>query len=194
MRLEMTTEFMPLVDPGLYATTLGDYLYHDIADDHFDDFRNAIVQCGIAKINEILSYDLLVKVFGECKAENGEMNSPLFYNYTSDTIEFDLIVPDMTIKIIRKTEFGDKFFEWAKENFGSYDGFISFFPYRKEDFEKAVKTDGLKLSRAIAMVIMFGVEKAIGEAEMERHQRDFEDDVIETAYQNNWIKDEEEDN
>lgn len=192
MKLQMTTEFMPLIEPGLYGTTLGDYSY-DIVDDHIDDFRNAVVQCGIAKINEILSYDLLVKTFGECKAENGEMNSPQFYNYENDSIDFDLIVPDTTIKIIHKTEFGDKFFEWTKENFGSYSGFISFFPYRKEDFEMALKIDGLNLSRAIAMVIMFGVEKAIGKAEMERHQRDFEDDVIEIAYQNNWFEDEEED-
>lgn len=192
MRLQMTTEFMPLIEPGLYATTLGDYSNH-IMYDHLNDFRNAVAQCGIAKINEILSDDLLVRVFEECRAENGEMNSPRFYNYENDSIEFDLIVPDTTIKIIRKTEFGGKFFEWAKENFGSYDGFISFFPYEEEDFKEVLKTDGLNLSRAIAMVIMFGVEKAIGKAEMERYQRDFEDDVIEIAYQNNWFEDEEED-
>ena len=193
MRLQMTTEFMHLVEPGLYGTTLGDYSNH-IMYDHLDDFRNAVVQCGIAKINEILSEDSFVRALGECKAENGEMNSPQFYNYENDSIEFDLIIPDTTIEIIRKVELSDKFFEWTKENYGSHDGFISFFPYRKEDFEKALKTDGLKLSRAIVMVIMFAVERSIGKAEMERHQRDFEDDVIEIAYQNNWFEDEEEDN
>lgn len=193
MRLQMTTEFMHLVEPGLYGTTLGDYSNH-IMYDHLDDFRNAVVKCGIKKINEILSEDSFVRALGECKAENGEMNSPQFYNYENDSIEFDLIVPDTTIEIIRRAGLGDYFFKWAKEKFGSHDGFISFFPYEREKFEKALKTDGLDLSRAIAMLIMLGVELFIGEAEMERHQRDFEDDVIETAYQNNWFEDEEEDN
>lgn len=129
--------------------------------------------------------------FGKCKAKNGKLSSPRFYNYENDSIEFDLIVPDETIDLIRSIEYSDEFFKWAKENYGSYDGFISFFPYSKEKFENALKTDGLDLSRAVAMVIMKAVKDSISEEEMLRYQRNFEDDVMETANGNGWFMVEE---
>lgn len=190
MKLEMTTEFLHLIEPGTYGTNLGDAM-ENLDENYFDDFRNAIVEYGIEKINEMLSEDSIVALFGECKAENGSLNSPRWYNYENDSIEFDLIVPDETIKHVRNAEYNDEFFKWAKQNYGSYDGFISFFPYSKEKFENALETNGLDLSRAVAMVIMKAIENNIGEEEMLRHQREFEDDVMETGNKNGWYMVEE---
>ena len=190
MKLEMTTEFLHLIEPGTYGTNLGDAM-ENLDENYFDDFRNAIVEYGIEKINEMLSEDSIVVLFGECKAENGSLNSPRWYNYENDSIEFDLIVPDKTIDLIRNAEYNDEFFKWTKENYGSYDGFISFFPYSKEKFENALETNGLDLSRAVAMVIMKAIENNIGEEEMLRHQREFEDDVMETGNKNGWYMVEE---
>lgn len=190
MKLEMTTNFLHLIEPGTYGTNLGDAM-ENLDENYFDDFRNAIVEYGIEKINEILCEDSIVALFGKCKAENGSLNSPRWYNYENDSIGFDLIVPDTTIEYIRNAEYNDEFFKWTKENYGSYDGFISFFPYSKEKFENALETNGLDLSRAVAMVIMKAIENNIGEEEMLRHQREFEDDVMETGNKNGWYMVEE---
>lgn len=190
MKLEMSTEFLHLIEPGMYGTELGEALY-EVKDEYIKDFKNAVVDYGIDKINEILSEGSIVNLFGKCKAENGKLSSPRFYNYENDSIEFDLIVPDEVIEQIRNEKYDDKFFKWIKENYGSYDGFISFFPYSKEKFEDATKTNGLDLSRAVAMVMMKAVEDNISEEEIVIYQRDFEDDVIEAGNRNGWYMDEE---
>ena len=69
---------------------------------------------------------------GVCKVENASLNSPQFYNYENDSIEFDLIIPEETIEKFRNAEYDDDFFKWSKRNYGSYDGFISFFPYERQ--------------------------------------------------------------
>lgn len=192
MKLQMTTEFLHLIEPGTYGTNLGEYMFQ-IEDDYIDDFKNAIVSYGIDKINEMLSEDYIVALFGECKAENGSFNSPRWYNYENDSIEFDLIVPNTTINHIRNAEYNDEFFKWINKNYGSYDGFISFFPYDRDTFEAALKKiDGLDLSRAVAIVIMKAFEQNFGDKEMDRQQRDFEDDVIEEGNRNGWFIDESE--
>lgn len=50
MKLQMTTEFLHLIEPGTYGTNLGEYMFQ-IEDDYIDDFKNAIVSYGIDKIN-----------------------------------------------------------------------------------------------------------------------------------------------
>lgn len=192
MKLEMSTEFLHLIEPGMYGTELGEVLY-EVKEEYIKDFKNAVVDYGIDKINEILSEGSIVNLFEECKAENGKLSSPRFYNYENDSIEFDLIIPDEVIEQIRNAKYDDEFFKWTKENYGSYDGFISFFPYSKEKFEDATKTNGLDLSRAVAMVMMKAVEDNISEEEMLRHQREFEDDVMETGNKNGWYMVEEAD-
>lgn len=190
MKLEMTTDFLRIIEPGTYGTELGDFMYQ-LKDEYVNDFKNAIVEYGIAKINEMLSEDSIVALFDECKAENGKLRSPQWYNYENDSIEFNLIMPNSIIEYIRNAEYNDPFFKWAEENYGSYSGFISFFPYTKEKFVQALKTDGLDLSRAVAMVMMKAFEQNFGDEEMERHQRDFVDDVIEEGNKNGWFEYEE---
>lgn len=186
MKLEMSTDFLHLIEPGMYGTELGEVLY-EVKEEYIKDFKNAVVDYGIDKINEILSEGSIVNLFGECKAENGSLNSPRWYNYENDSIEFDLIVPDETIKHVRNAEYNDEFFKWAKQNYGSYSGFISFFPYEREQFEMALKTSDLDFSRAFAMVIMKAFEQNFCEEEKIEYQHNFEDDVIEEGNKNGWF-------
>lgn len=186
MMLHMTTDFLHLIEPGMYGTNLGEFMYQ-LADEYIDDFKNAIVLYGVDKINEMLSEDSIIESLGVCKVENASLNSPQFYNYENDSIEFDLIIPEETIEKFRNTEYDDEFFKWSKRNYGSYDGFISFFPYERQQFEMALKTSDLDLSRAISMIIMKIFEQEFGEDEIARCQRDFEDDVIEEGNRNGWF-------
>lgn len=186
MMLHMTTDFLHLIEPGMYGTNLGEFMYQ-LADEYIDDFKNAIVLYGVDKINEMLSEDSIIESLGVCKVENASLNSPQFYNYENDSIEFDLIIPEETIEKFRNAEYDDDFFKWSKRNYGSYDGFISFFPYERQQFEMALKTSDLDLSRAISMIIMKIFEQEFGEDEIARYQRDFEDDVIEEGNRNGWF-------
>ena len=186
MKVKMTTDFLHLIEPGTYGTNLGDAM-ENLDEDYFNDFRNAIVEYGIEKINEILSEDSIVALFGKCKAENGSLNSPRWYNYENDSIEFDLIVPDETIKHVRNAKYNDEFFKWTKQNYGSYSGFISFFPYKREQFEIALKTSDLDFSRAFAMVMMKAFEQNFCEEGIIEYQHDFEDNVMEEGNKNGWF-------
>ena len=102
-------------------------------------------------------------------------------------------VPDKTIVKMRNENYSDEFFHWAEENFGSYSGFISFFPYTKEKFRIAIQKNDLDLSRAVAIIIIKIFDEKMGTEEIARNQRDYEESVIETATRNGWIiyKDEE---
>lgn len=192
MKLEMSTKFMHVIEPGLYGTILGEQ-FEECCDEYINDFKRAVVDCGIEKINDILGEVRMQDWFGFCTAENGKMNSPQFYNFENDSIEFDLIVPDRAIEKMRKVKCSHIFFEWAKENYGSRSGFISFFPYTKEKFDYAINSSGLELSRAVALMLMYSFEKLYDDEERLQFQRDFEDDVIEEGNKNGWYVNYEDD-
>lgn len=191
MRLEMSTNILPLIEPGTYGTYL-DLAYNDIREECADDWKNAILQHGMDKINEMLSEKEIVSRFGEMRAENGTFESPEYYNYRNDWIQFDLVIPDEAISEIKASHFDDEFFKWVKENYGSHSGFISFFPVEREKFEKALYRDSDDFCIAIAMIIMKSYVDCIGTEEMEMYQHDFEDDVLNELCNNDWQEDYEE--
>lgn len=108
MKLEMTTDFLDLIDPGSYGTHIGDLL-DCVTDKSVDNFFDCVLRCGMYQINDILSDPLIVESFGKCKASNGKIVRPQFYNYQNDAIEFDLEVPDKTIEKIRHINITDHF-------------------------------------------------------------------------------------
>lgn len=192
MKLEMSTNILPLINPGTYGTIL-DATENDIREDCVEEWENAILHHGMEKMSEMFFEGEIVSQFGEIRVKNGVFKSPQFYNYQNDWIEFDLIVPDEAILEIRTSYFDDDFFKWAKDNYGSRSGFISFFPVEREKFERAICEDSYDFCRAIAMIIMKSFDDCIGEEEMEMYQHDFEDDVLNELCNNDWQEDYEED-
>ena len=91
--------------------------------------------------------------------------------------------------LLNMTKNDNGFWDFIKENYCSHSGFISFFPYEKEQYLFVLKTKDLE--RAVAMFIMYLI--AYSDIDLYENQRDFEDDVQETASQNGWIDYEEED-
>ena len=51
----MSTEFMHVIEPGLYGTILGEQ-FEECCDEYINDFKRAVVDYGMDKINEILTY------------------------------------------------------------------------------------------------------------------------------------------
>jgi hypothetical protein len=70
-----------------------------------------------------------------------EMNSPREYNFTTDKLVCELEVDmDKIKKWCYETE-KEKFEEYLKENYTSYDGFISFIPNNVREFKEKEDTD-----------------------------------------------------
>lgn len=188
MKLEMTTDFLYLIDPGLTNTRLGECL-KAISEEHAGDFKKAIVDCGIATINEFLSIDSVKRILGECTAENGELNSrdSGVYRYRAQFIKFDLNMPDMTAEIIRGTTFTDKFLNWAKDNYASLDGFYWSCSSIRQEFEDALKADDYRFSRAMSVLFLKAIYASMTKEEVHAKQQEFEDAVIEVATSNGWF-------
>ena len=186
MRLKMNTAILPLIEIGLYGTNLGD-IYYNIDLEYNEDFKNAIVEYGKDKIEDILNdEDSIKKEIGHCKIENVSFRSPQWYNYENDSLDFDLIIDNVVPKqILFNVEniYKDMFFDWIEKSYCSYSGFISFFPYKKEKYIEAIK--GKDLERAVAMYIMFLIH--ISDIDLEQYQFDFEDDIQEEVNINGWF-------
>lgn len=192
MKIEMATTILPIIEVGTYGTNLDAY---DVQEDYIEDFHKAIIMHGTDKINEVLSEDSIVEKLGKMTASNVLFKSPKWYNYQNDWLEFNLEIENEilfmnTVDVIYNDNDKD-FFKWADENFGSHPGFISFAPTNKDKFIKYIKKDfnEYDFSRAVALIIMYTISKEISETEMERHQRDFEDDVWEYINENGMAMD-----
>lgn len=185
MRLKMNTAILPLIEIGLYGTNLGD-IYYNVDSEYNEDFKNAIVEYGKDKIEEILNEDSIKKEIGYCEIENVSFRNPQWYNYENDSLDFDLIIDNVVPKLILFNVvniYKDMFFDWVEKSYCSYSGFISFFPYKKEKYIEAIK--GKDLERAVAMYIMFLIH--ISDIDLEQYQFDFEDDIQEEGNINGWF-------
>ena len=193
MKLEMTTEWLPVIQAGLYGTSLGDML-NDINEDYITDFKNQLCFESVSIMNEIFSEDWFVNIFGNVFVSNAILHSPQWYNYVNDRIDFEMEIDEQKIFDYLDTfeEWNRQdFFKWTKEIYGSYDGFISFFPYKKEDFEFALFTiqGNYNFNRAVAMLLMYAIEKS--KCALDSYQRDLEDAMSNYISENGLYDDEE---
>ena len=190
-KLEMTTNWFQLIQPGLYGTWLGD-MYNNIHKDYETEFKNQLCFEAQSIMNEIFSRDSFVERFGNYTVSNVKLVSPRFYNYENDSIEFDLEIekPELIEKLWNEFEPWDyeHFFRFAKENYGSRSGFISFFPYESNAFENALlftepnKNGRYDYNRAVAMLLMFELEQS--KCDLDSYQRDLEENMEEYCSQN----------
>jgi len=185
MKLEMTTTWMPLIDPGLYGTRLGDMM-DSIDETYIDEFKKEICDIAIDLLNEIVQEN--PKIFWEntTSVSNAELKSPRFYNYENDSIEFDLEIDCRSSFLIFGECSTPEFFKWIEKNFGSRPGFISFFPYRREDFEKAIRNyenskGNYDYNRAFGMAVTYLLRD-----DLDEFQREFEARVENAIECNGW--------
>ena len=172
MIVSLTTEICPIVVPDTYGTNF----CYKVDDDMWDDFKKLMISKAEDKITEILN-DLSIPY---TKIIMGGFHSPRQYNFTTDWIEFELEMPDDYVEIIKANVRNDEesFFRFAKERFGSYDGFISFYPYTKEKFYESEDTDYI-----LSMWIIYKMDK---EYNIQDYQNKYLDEVWEYANGNGY--------
>ena len=91
------------------------------------------------------------------------IQSPKYYNYGTDEI-YALATFDTDELLNYLIKNGDKFEEYCKNNFSSYDGFISFLPNNAYEFVEKMKTaDASDKSSFVLGAISFVLENNYGE-------------------------------
>ena len=176
MTLELNTDICPIIIPDTYGYG---WQYENIPDwGHFKEMM-------IWKAEENIKYVLDDLGIPYSNFEMGKFYSPKEYNFRTDGIEFKIDVPDDYIKIIKGNVQRDEvnFFRFAKDNFGSHDGFMSFYPYKKEKFYDSEKNDYI-----LSMWIMYRMNE---EFDIKEYRRDYMYEVWEYATGNGYVEFEE---
>lgn len=182
MRFKMNSGICPIVNVNMYDSEISSMnicdtqLDHEIGeafrhgllteeevkywDDHaYDTFDTATYDQYVAECAMELMTDVYSQLFGEkicIVQETGSINSPKWYNFRGDELDFEIDVEDSYFDEI-KSELTSEFFVWTKKRYGSYDGFISFMPYRQDDYMEALA--GSDRERALAMWMYWVYEK-----------------------------------
>lgn len=175
MMVSLNTDICPIIIPDTYGTGFR----NEIMDEMWERFKKAMVD----KAEDAIVYALDDLGIPYSDINMGTLHSPRYYNFFTDYIEFELEMPDDYVEIIKANVRNDEeaFFRFAKERFGSYDGFISFYPYTKTDFYNSEDTDYI-----ISMWIMYRMDN---ENDIECYRQEYLDDVWEYASQNGMIDD-----
>lgn len=180
MIVSLSTDICPIVIPDTYGT---EFCYM-VEGDMWDDFKKLMVD----KAKDAIVYVLDDLDIPYTKIIMGGFHSPREYNFTTDWIEFELEMPDDYVETIKANVRNDEesFFRFAKERFGSYDGFISFYPYEKEEFYESEDVDYI-----VSMWIMYRMNE---ENDIEDYQQAYLYDVEDYASGNGYFIYEEDDN
>lgn len=179
MLVSLNTNICPIVIPDTYGAT--DWTW-EVSEEMWEDFKKLLVD----KAKGAITYALDDLGIPYTKIIMGGFHSPKQYNFSTDWIEFELEMPDDYVATIKANVRNDEdgFFRFAKKNFGSYDGFISFYPYEKEDFYESEDADYI-----VSMWIMYRMNE---ENDIEAYQREYIDDVNEYAWANGYMETEDE--
>ena len=135
--------FQGLYESTLYNSDTDYYLAQYLAEDNFDgiDLKNVEVDydfqeftkvageaCVDSLNDELYSHDVITNM------DYAGMHSPRYYNYETDKVLIDVDYNFIAlVKYCRHTN-KDKFNQYLKNNYTSYDGFISFVENSVEGF------------------------------------------------------------
>lgn len=183
MKIELSTELLPIVQPDTYWNNL----WVDINDEYVDEVKQMMMQiCG-----DYIREALEETDFADAKVTMKAFKSPSQYNYGTDWCLFDLEFDDNMIDIIKdKAKNSQDFISWSRKEYRSYDGYISFAPLGDEYFKALdgpLDTLHYKKEYAISMWIMYQLRN------YPNKQEEYEMDVREQMSMNGWDVDYEED-
>ena len=132
--------FQGLYESTLYNSDTDYYLAQSLADDNLDlknaeidyDFQEFMQAAGEACVDslndELYAHDVITDM------SYAGMHSPRYYNYDTDKVLIDVDYNFIAlVKYCRHTN-KDKFNQYLKDNYTSYDGFISFVENSVEGF------------------------------------------------------------
>lgn len=176
MLVLMNTDICPIVIPDTYWAT---EWCHEVSEEMWKPFKQLLID----KAESAIKYALDDLGIPYNKLIMGDFRSPREYNFGTDWINFSIEIEDDYITTIKRNVSNDEtnFFRFAKKMFGSYDGFISFYPTEKNEFY-----DSNKIDYILSMWIMYRMNE---ENDIEAYQKAYIDDVDEYARGNGYMED-----
>jgi len=83
-------------------------------------------------------------------------SSPREYNFNTDTIDFDLTINKKELnKVLKDLEHNQDFKNFLKENYSSYDGFMSFTPNNYNEIKENIENNGMEAEQSISAIINY---------------------------------------
>ncbi len=185
IRIETSTEIFPILYCGLYGTELGSY-YEECSEEYLQDFKDYLVSVAKDKIEEMIK---------ECETgievKDFSFSSPQWYNYSNDTVEFTLEIPNLmelkAVTWVEEIKEDKSFIREIKELFGSHSGFVSFAPADSwKELHEAIMNNATKdkFERALQIYLYYQLKD---NCDLEEYQNDFEEEIIEHGNQNGWF-------
>lgn len=125
---------------NIYSYFFEDDINYEITDYSYDHKKYTKELANI--ITEFIEYEIIdyseyIKKYITKVTFNGNVNNPLFYNYSTDTFELELCINKNELKkrfnYLLKNE-KSLLEDIIKDNFTSCSGFISFFPEKLEEY------------------------------------------------------------
>lgn len=183
MRVDLGTALLPIIIPDTY----GSGFQYNVRDDMWEDFKELMIKYAKDYLNDALKETL----FKGAKLSNFSFHSPREYNFMTDWINFTMEFDNKVVDEIQRNA-NDEFFEFIKNKYKSYDGYICFMPNTKEKFfeelGKKVDAPGYPFEKAISAWIMYEFEK---EFDPQKYQQEYLADVWEYASSNGYEEDDE---
>jgi hypothetical protein len=200
-KLEVSTNLIPIFSVGMYETNLDprylleaqlEELDQDMAEEFWNLFSNkAYTEHIFSLAKEFLEEKLISQFkalpFPITKVKAQEINSPREYNFATDELYFDLIVPNSFETFIRRwikaNEDNEEFTKFLSESYTSCDGFMSFTPNTPDELLTKYAIDP---ERCLSAVISFLVRNDI-----EDNNNDFLEKVNGNTFYTQFIEDSE---
>lgn len=120
-----------------------------------DDFFKLVLECAPETIQSAFDeYEIPVQIIPDsCK-----WNRPQFYNYSDDCIEFDMIIDtDWIESQFGKLRDDPEFKKFIKDNYSSYDGFISFMPNNIEEYAEILESKSDDFWKIVSAIVSYMV-------------------------------------
>lgn len=96
----------------------------------WNDYQNSIAEnCTEWLFNHLPNHDIIKSM------KYKQLNSPMYYNFTTDKLEIDCDIDLDRLKTYCLQANRDKFDKYLHDNWSSYDGFISFVKNNVQEFE-----------------------------------------------------------
>lgn len=156
----MNSDLIPLFS-GTYETIWNAHEYDDNGYEFELDYTTKDLMKSITEAYQENTIAILNDLRGKVDfIENieflGTYYSPRQYNFSTDVIDFTLTINwAKLLKTLHKLKKDKLFHKFLKDNFSSYDGFISFTPDNFDDLETEILNDLQESEQSIGAIIQY---------------------------------------
>ena len=158
MKTTLNTNLVPLFS-GTYESIWEVYETDDQGNELPVDYNQADFMASIAseyqKHNAYIKSELAIDFIKSINFTGGT-NSPREYNFSTDTLDFEVeINKTKLLQTLKNLETDQEFSKYLKDNFTSYDGFMSFTPNNYHDLKTQIVGEGDEYSQALGALITY---------------------------------------